>query len=160
MSDHSFLLNSMKLYATQSEGFIKLARKMGMTYMKKLSFFIIPALCLTGYVANAQTVMQPPMEAPPGYAPPPQAVMAAPPQVVVAQPYCQPYSDSFTMGGEKRITRGTACLHPDGSWELHPTQAAVNYVTRGGAIFIVPSQPFATVVVENGHPHHRHDFDR
>ena len=140
----------------------------GVTNMKKTASLIISTMCLTGYAASAQTpppgYMQ--QQPPPGYAqqPPPGYVQQPPPgyvqqpPIVVAQ-YCQPYTDSFTMGGEKRITRGTACMHPDGSWELHPTQAAVNYVTRGGAIFIVPSQPFATVVVDNGHPHHHHHDD-
>ena len=127
--------------------------------MKKIITLVAPLFYVSVNSAYAQ--MEPP---PQGYVPAPQGyVQQQPayvqqPPVVVAQPYCQPYSDSFTMGGEKRITRGTACLQPDGSWQLHPQQAAVNYVNRNGVVFIMPVRPFA-VVVRDGHEHHRHHDD-
>jgi len=129
--------------------------------MKKLSLFAAMTLCLFTYNATAQTLTAPPSAGAPPSAPlqppqmmqPPPATAYAPPPVVVQPSYCQPYTDSFTIGAEMRITRGTACLHPDGSWELHPVQAGVNYITRGGVIYMVPSQPFASVIIEA--PHHR-----
>jgi len=132
--------------------------------MKKLTLITVAVLCIGAASAVAQIVGQPPvnMQAPPAAASPQPAVYAQPPVVVqqpviVQQAYCQPYADSFSIGAEVRITRGTACLHPDGAWELHPAQVGVNYVMRGGNVFIVPNQPFAAVVVETPH-HHRHDW--
>jgi hypothetical protein len=130
--------------------------------MKNTICLILPLLCLCAGAADAQMDMPPQGMAPPpqGYVQQPPVVYAQQPPVMVAQSYCQPYTDSFTMGGEKRITRGTACMHPDGSWELHPAQAAANYVMRGGAVYLVPVQPFARIVIKSGHAHPHHHYDR
>jgi hypothetical protein len=119
--------------------------------------FMKHAWLLASFIAiiavTAQAQIMDPRDIPPQpYMPPQQQVMAAPPPV-----YCQPYSDSFTMGHETRITRGTACIHPDGSWELHPAQIGANYVMRGGSMYLLPVQPFAVVVTGKGHHRHWHE---
>ena len=52
----------------------------------------------------------------PVYAQPPvvQQVSAPAP----AQPYCREYHGNAVIGGVTRPTYGTACLQPDGSWQL------------------------------------------
>lgn len=91
----------------------------------------------------------------------PAGMMVAPPPgaLPAPAPYCRPYTDKFTIDNETRVTRGTACLQPDGAWQLLPTNAPVNYMVRDGHIFLVPMQPFARVIVAE-RPHHRHDHLR
>ena len=127
--------------------------------MKKALIWTVIAASVIGYSAQAQETS--PYGAPPSsmqqQAYPPQGQpypsQGYPPQgqpypsqpMVVQQPvspYCQPYTDSFNIAGEARITHGTACMHPD--------------VMRGGAVYIVPSQPFAVVVADHHHHHHDH----
>jgi len=115
--------------------------------MKKL--VLTSLLLLAGSIAaNAQQVILQTGQ--------PQVVVQQQPTVVVQQAYCREYTDKFIIAGQERITRGTACLQPDGSWQLQPSVTGVNYVTRGNQVYVTPLQPFAGIVIEgHGHDHHR-----
>ena len=113
---------------------------------------------------------------------------APPPPVTVvttAKPYCREYTQKLTIAGKTQTGYGTACLQPDGSWELRPadkkvvvatpagetitTVQTIRYVTRGERVYVIPPQPYVAVasapvvevieqppVVEVIGGHHRH----
>jgi hypothetical protein len=92
------------------------------------------------YVPGPPVVYAPPppvIYAPPPvvYAAPPPVVYAAPPPVVYAAPppnaapasgsyvdkagrTCREYQTTVTLGGAPQSVHGTACLQPDGSWQM------------------------------------------
>jgi hypothetical protein len=64
-----------------------------------------------------------PVYTPPVYSPPPPVVyVPAPVQTAVAprtaDRYCREYQKTATIGGVEREVYGTACMQPDGSWEI------------------------------------------
>lgn len=115
--------------------------------MKKYGIIALAALLSASFPVYAQRVI---LEA----SPPPVVVQQ--PVVVQPQPYCREYTDKFTIGNEVRISRGIACLQPDGAWQLQPSNAGVNYITRGGQIYVTSPQPFAGIVIDDHHRHHDH----
>jgi hypothetical protein len=66
-------------------------------------------------------VNPPPVYVPP---PPPRVVYQAPPQalpggpLVAAQPQCREYQSTAVVNGRQVASYGTACLQPDGSWQI------------------------------------------
>jgi hypothetical protein len=59
--------------------------------------------------------------------PPPQPPLILPPQQQPLQPlppqasdgrYCREYRSSVNVGGTMKPTYGTACMQPDGSWQI------------------------------------------
>ena len=141
--------------------------------MKKIILLAASSLLLAA-TASAQMMDAPPQGA---VAIPPGTVVAPPsgpaPALVTAAPYCHSYTDKFTIGHEVRVTRGMACMQPDGSWLLQPSNVGMRYVQRGNGLFLVPAQPFAGVIVAPPPPvvvggppvvvidnyHHHHDRD-
>ncbi|MBL0319183.1 MAG: hypothetical protein IPP74_07830 [Alphaproteobacteria bacterium] len=71
--------------------------------------------------------------------------------------YCREYNQTFTIGGETQHGFGTACLQPDGSWEVmsqhnnpqdvsRPTD--ITYVVREQNVYVVPNR----YIFAPGHP--------
>lgn len=57
------------------------------------------------------------------YSPPPPVVYAPAPAQAAAAPqtadrYCREYQKTVTIGGADQEVYGTACMQPDGSWEI------------------------------------------
>jgi hypothetical protein len=133
------------------------------------TFFAAALFGCFAWQASAQMMEQPPSYQSPAYQPPayqqpsyqpapsyPQPAYAAP-VAVAAPPFCQPYKDSFHIGGEERVTRGTACLRQDGAWELHPQQLGMRYESVGNGLIFIPVHPFA-IGLGYYHDHHHHDY--
>ena len=69
-----------------------------------------------------------------------------------AKPYCREYQQTITIVGKTQKGYGTACLQPDGSWQLMPpeNQPAPNaaapqslaYMVRENQVYLVPPEPF------------------
>jgi surface antigen len=81
---------------------------------------------------HARPVYGPPVAyyPPPAYAPPAYygapVTYAAPAQATslnTAGRYCREYQSTVTVGGQPVPAYGTACMQPDGSWEMGPLQA-------------------------------------
>jgi hypothetical protein len=123
--------------------------------MKKL----LTALSFTAVLAagigaaHARTVVDVGIGAPPVVVAPAPVIVAAP----APGPYCRQYRQTLTIAGETQVGYGTACLQPDGSWELMTPASGpgFHYIYRGNRIFFLPPHPFASVVIRSG-PHHGH----
>lgn len=91
---------------------------------------------------------------------------------VVGNDYCREFTQTFTIGGKTQKGYGTACLQPDGSWEIQspaqlppeesvaaapPTRTTetIQYVTRGERVYVVPPEPFVAVSIGGGYWHGR-----
>ena len=128
--------------------------------MKKILLFASAPLLF----AAAASAQQPVMMEPGTVVPPPPMAMQQPPMAAPPAPYCREYTDKFTIAHETRITRGTACMQPDGSWLLQPSSIGMRYVQRGEGLYLVPTRPFAgvvvaappVVVIDEHHRHHDH----
>lgn len=98
--------------------------------------------------------------------------------------YCREYTQSLTIAGKTQKGYGSACLQPDGSWELQnsePAEAAapaapnapaspaipsseyvetrsVGYVVEDDRVFVTPPEPFVVGTVFIGGE--RHHFGR
>src|ERR1035437_10068815 len=84
--------------------------------------------------------------------PPPVSV------VTTAKPYCREYTQKLTIAGKTQTGYGTACLQPDGSWELQPaekkfaapprgekkltTAQTIQFGPGGKRLFFFPPQPY------------------
>lgn len=107
-------------------------------------------------------------------------VPAAHAQVTVTSagdmPYCREYQQTVTIGGTTQQGHGTACLQPDGSWQIATPPVSdqdaaaamvqqdvapantIAYVAQDDSVYMVPPQPFITGSVWiGGSVHH---FDR
>lgn len=87
--------------------------------------------------------------------------------------YCREYTQTFTVGGETQKGYGTACLQPDGSWEIQQPasntvvingqpQPNVQYIVRDNRVIYVPVRPFSRVMrplVVIYHDRYDHHFD-
>ncbi len=98
----------------------------------------------------------------PAYVVAPAPVYPAPGYVVAGPgygPYCRPYRQTLTIAGETQVGTGTACLQPDGSWELvTPASGSYfNYVYRDDRVFFFPPRPFAGLVIRGGR-HYPHGY--
>jgi hypothetical protein len=90
------------------------------------------------------------------------------------QSYCREYTQTFTIGNSTQKGYGTACLQPDGSWEIQTpaavTQAApsevvveqqpITYVVRDSRTYFVPSRPFRDEIIIRDYPHGGHHHGR
>jgi hypothetical protein len=87
-----------------------------------------------------------------------------------AQPYCREFQQSVTIGGVTQQGYGTACLQPDGSWEIQPnttaatpatvvvSQPSIQYVVEKQRVYMVPPRPFVVgTVLVGGRVHHFDD---
>lgn len=68
------------------------------------------------------------------------------------KPYCREYTQTFTIAGKTQKGYGTACLQPDGSWQIisqkddakaeaHEAEADqpdMHYVVKEQRVYIVP----------------------
>lgn len=89
------------------------------------------------------------------------------------EPYCREFTQTVTIGGKMQQGYGTACLQPDGSWEIQkPVQTRasksvnvreeqpnIRYVVQKERVFIVPPRPFVVGTVWVGGRVHRFDDD-
>jgi hypothetical protein len=91
-------------------------------------------------------------------------------------PYCREYTQTFSIGGEKETGYGTACLQPDGSWQIvsqdDKDESDINYIVKEEKIYVEPREvifapghywhrrPTAFISISHGrhypHYHHRH----
>ncbi len=55
---------------------------------------------------------------PPVYVAPAPTQVYVPPPPALPAPYCREYQATTTIGGQPRLSYGTACLQPDGSWKM------------------------------------------
>ena len=114
--------------------------------MKKLSLLALAVATqvLLSTAAQAQTVM-----------------MAAP-----GQPYCREYTQIVKIGSTQQKGYGTACLQPDGTWQMTPAAAPVvvqpapppqntTYIIRENPVVYGPPPAIVDVVVGGG-GYHRH----
>lgn len=88
------------------------------------------------------------------------------------QPYCREYTQTFTIGNTTQKGYGTACLQPDGSWEIQKPaslpsssrtvvqQQPITYVIKENHTYFVPSRPFRNEIVISGYPSYGHDYYR
>jgi hypothetical protein len=95
-----------------------------------------------------------------GVAPQPVVAPLSPAPVYVSNPYCRPYKQTLSIAGETQVGYGTACLQPDGSWELMTPASGdtFHYIYRGNRVFFTPPHPYASVIYVKGRhhgPHHR-----
>lgn len=91
--------------------------------------------------------------------------------------YCREYTQTFTIAGKTQKGYGTACLQPDGSWEIQsPSQTpgavaapapqgqtteTIQYVTRDERVYVVPPEPFVSIGVGVGGGYYRgRGYDR
>lgn len=98
--------------------------------------------------------------------------------------YCREYTQSLTIAGKTQKGYGTACLQPDGSWELQNSEPAevatpaapnapaspaipspdyvetrsIGYVVEDDRVFVTPPEPFVVGTVFIGGE--RHHFGR
>ncbi len=57
-----------------------------------------------------------------------------------AQGYCREYSQSVSIGGQRQSSYGTACMQPDGSWQVISNDS--NYTNyQSGYVYAPPPQP-------------------
>ncbi|MBI1309472.1 MAG: hypothetical protein GC129_06490 [Proteobacteria bacterium] len=84
--------------------------------------------------------------------------------------YCREFTQTITIGGKTQKGYGTACLQPDGSWELQSNAVAtppadnritsvapadnITYVVEDDHVFITPPEPFVVGTVFIGGNHH------
>ena len=88
--------------------------------------------------------------------------------------YCREYQQTLTIAGKTQKGYGTACLQPDGSWELQNSEPApapedmsgpvpapapnMEYYVEESHVYVTPPEPFVVgTVFIDGHSHH---FDR
>ena len=75
------------------------------------------------------------------------------------EPYCREFTQVFSIGGEKETGYGTACLQPDGSWQIvsqddkddNNDDSDINYVVKEKKIYVEPRE----VIFAPGHYWHR-----
>ncbi|HEX2859408.1 MAG TPA: hypothetical protein VHP58_04335 [Alphaproteobacteria bacterium] len=87
--------------------------------------------------------------------------------------YCREYTQTFTIAGKTQKGYGTACLQPDGSWQLqnsepaevaapaapaspdYAPQPSIGYVVQDDNVYITPPEPFVVgTVFIGGERHH------
>jgi hypothetical protein len=89
-------------------------------------------------------------------------------------PYCREFTQSVTIGGRVEHGYGTACMQPDGAWEIvkpvqaEPSAAPADYVAYEAPpppvetvvyeehVYAPPPRPAFELVFESGHRHGRH----
>jgi hypothetical protein len=88
------------------------------------------------------------------------------------QPYCREFTQTVTIGNKTQQGWGTACLQPDGSWQIQPNtvqnddaatatpQPGVQYVVEDQSVYLVPPEPFVTgsIYIEGRTRHFSDDF--
>jgi hypothetical protein len=91
-------------------------------------------------------------------------------EYVGQQSYCREFTQTFTIAEQTQRGYGTACLQPDGSWQIQSSQTAnslntqqpqaIQYVVRDQSVYVVPPRPWIVAhfpvipYVVNYHPHH------
>ncbi len=82
------------------------------------------------------------------------------------QPYCREFTQTKTIGSETQAGYGTACLQPDGTWEIQKpattanTNNNLNYIIREERVYVAPPRPYTVLQayprVRYDYPHHNH----
>lgn len=80
------------------------------------------------------------------------------------EPYCREFTQTFTIGNKTQKGYGTACLQPDGSWEIQKPatvtttvapQPTIQYVVQKERVYVVPPEPFIVgTILLGGQPRH------
>lgn len=81
------------------------------------------------------------------------------------QQYCREYTQTLKIGSHTQRSHGTACMQPDGSWELMPATAqtgrpvpSITYIMRDDRMYYMPPEPlFGIVIGGRGHNEHRYN---
>ena len=77
------------------------------------------------------------------------------------QTYCREYTQTLKIANHIQKAYGTACLQPDGSWQLMPKTAQapnITYIMRDENLYYMPPQPlFGIVLGGHGHEERRHE---
>lgn len=126
--------------------------------MKKLSLIIAFFAAQTAIIASAQAATY--ISANVGV-----PVVASPVAVPVQQQsYCREYTQTLKIADHIQKAYGTACLQPDGSWQLMPKTAQapnITYIMRNDSLYYMPPQPlFGIVLGGYGHEDRRHEDRR
>lgn len=85
--------------------------------------------------------------------------------------YCREYQQSVTIQGKTQEGYGTACLQPDGSWQMIPSaqQAAVEepdpqpniaYAVRDNSVYMMPPEPFVYFEFDGGRHYYPREYPR
>ena len=127
--------------------------------MKKSLFLLSAVVALSASAAHAQMVTR---------------TITTTQQQAVPDNYCREYTQSFTIGKQTQTGYGTACLQPDGSWEIQPaadaapqvaggtTTETIEYVTRDDRVYMRPPEPFYEfgMVIDDHHGYGGYGRDR
>ena len=111
--------------------------------MKKLYLFAVFFVAQAAVIASAQA----------------EVYITTANGVPVQQPYCREYTQTLKIGNHVQKAYGTACMQPDGSWELMPKTAQapnITYIMREDRVYYMPPVPLFGLVI-GGRGHERHE---